>query len=421
MIFVYLYLFFLWIDPQGWMPGVEGLRVDLILYPIWFLSCYVGSKFSNTTSTQQSKIFLFWVSWVAISILINDQYEHSFKYLFDYYKWFFMFFLVVSSHSSVKDLNKTILFLVFLSLVLSVEGIQHKHSADGLGWAGQTFGWVDKSVTDAGGTGRTRWTGIFDGPGVFALVYTMAFPFLLAYLHKPNKFLVRLVALVSAGVMSIAIYYTGSRGGLLTVLAIVGVHIYQKLNLKFTTVMIIPAVIIGILAFAPAHMTSMDDKNRSAQNRVEMWTYGVDMVRYNPVFGVGRGNYGKYTFRLIAHNSAVEVMGETGAVGLAAWIALLYISFKTLIRFYRQSDNAKEKALAAALGNSIIGYLVSASFVTLEYETFYLLIAFTAVFGKFLKEPMTLDKKDFRNIMFITVGFMVGLKAFILAYQAVYD
>lgn len=310
--------------------------------------------------------------------------------------------------------------MVFLSLVLSVEGIQHKHSVDGLGWAGQTLGWVDQSVLDAGGTGRTRWTGIFDGPGVFALVYTMSLPFLLSYLHKPYKLFARLIALAGTGLMSVAIYYTGSRGGLLTVLAILAVHIYQKFDLKFSKFMIIPGVIILLLALAPDHMTDMDDDSRSASNRIEMWTYGVDMVRYNPVFGVGRGNYGKYTFRLIAHNSAVEMMAETGAVGLMAWIALIYISFKTLIRFYRQSSDPKEKALAAALGNSIIGYLVSASFVTLEYEVFYFLFALTAVFGKFLEEPMKLDNKDFRNIIFITGGFMIGLKIFIAGYQAAY-
>ena len=416
-------MLFIWIDPQGWVPVLLGLRVDLILFPAWLLYCFVSGKFSLTKWTIQHKVFLYWVAWIIISILVNEFGQHSSRHSFDYFKWFVMFVLVVSTLSSINYVKKTVIVMVFFALFLSVEGIQHKLSYDGLGWAGQALGWVDASVLTAGGTGRIRWTGIFDGPGVFCLVFTMALPFLLSYLHKPYNWIIRLLALGSAGVMSVAIYYTGSRGGLITVLVLLTLHFYQKIEfrfLKFLKYLIIPIALVAVVTIAPSHMTNLDDQNRSASNRVEMWAYGVDMVQHNPVFGVGRGNFINYTYRLIAHNSAVEIMAETGVVGLLTWITLIYISFKILFQFYRQSNCLKEKALATALGNSIVGYLVSASFVTLEYEIFYFLLALTAVFGKSLEEPISINGSDIRRIFMITGGFIVGLKIFIMVYQTIF-
>ena len=84
------------------------------------------------------------------------------------------------------------------------------------------------------------------------------------------------------------------------------------------------------IAIAPSYLTQVDDPEKSSDHRIEMWTEGFEMVTQNPVFGIGRGNFQKYTGKLIAHSSPTEIMGETGVIGLLAWIGIIYLGFKSL-------------------------------------------------------------------------------------------
>ena len=64
-------------------------------------------------------------------------------------------------------------------------------------------------------------------------------------------------------------------------------------------------------------------------------------------------------------------MGETGMMGLFLWVTMLYTAMKALALVRMGPYDEKDKASALALGLILIGYIVSALFVTLEYETLY--------------------------------------------------
>lgn len=180
-------------------------------------------------------------------------------------------------------------------------------------------------------------------------------------------------------------------------------------------------IVVGVLLFslfvaAPAYMTKMYDDNRSAQHRVDMWIQGVEMVRYYPVFGIGRGNYEAYTGRLIAHNSALELAGETGLPGIFLWVALLFVSFKTLRVYLRRAEDPVDRSYTMALAISLAGYLVSAMFVTLEYETLYFMIGMTAAVGHQLDHPVGLDRREMMLVGFLVLGFLFAVKLFTTLY-----
>ena len=175
-------------------------------------------------------------------------------------------------------------------------------------------------------------------------------------------------------------------------------------------------MIWAIFALAPSYLTTMDDQNKSAKYRLAMWLEGVEMVQQNPVFGIGKGNFLNYTGKLIAHNSSVEIMGETGLPGLFFWIGLLYMGIKNIVYYVRETDNESSRAYAMALGLSVGGYIVSSMFVTLEYETLYFLVGMCAAVGFLLKEPISFTKWDFKVVSVMTLGWVVGMKAFLMVY-----
>lgn len=417
---IYLILFYLItliIAPQLWIEPIKGLRTDVLMYPVWLVVVIVSGRFNKLIEFKtQDKYMAMFVLWLILSIVVTGTNELQKDLIINYIKWFILYKLVIASIDNYEDVKKVIYMIIFFGLLMTIEGIQHKLSANGLGWAGQKLGWVDPAVLAAGGTGRTRWINIFDGPGVFCVIYTLALPFMLQYLGKPFNKKTNLLALLLITPLLLATYYTGSRGGLLATAALIGLYFLIRFKVSFLKIVFISLVGMTAFIFAPSHMTSIRDSSGSAQHRVDMWGEGIEMVQQNPIIGIGRGNFASYTGTLIAHNSAVEIMGEMGIIGLFFWCAMIYLALKSIYIYREKTEDPVKKAYIVGLGLSVVGYIISSMFVTLEYETFYFMLALSASIGRMVEGGITLTKREFVRIWQIMLGFFVILKGFIMWY-----
>lgn len=416
MLIIFIYLTTLFIAPQLWVEPFVGLRVDFYVYPAWLLAVFFAREKNPLTLTTLDKFYLLMLLWTILSMVVNGFHERSTDVIVNYAKWFVLFKLVSMTVTSAERLRTVALMLVFFGLVLAVEGIEHKTSESGMGWAGQALGWIDPEAAAAGEPGRTRWINIFDGPGVFCVIYTIALPFLMQYLVAPFGAGTRLLGMGLLGTLLVAIYFTGSRGGFLTTMVLFALFIAIRYKVSLIKIVFVGGVISVAFMLAPSYITTLDDPSKSTKHRVEMWTEGVEMVQQNPLFGIGKGNFLKYTSKLLAHNSGIEIMGETGLVGLFFWIGLIYMSLKNVLYYVRESDNERDKAYATSLGMSVVGYMVSSMFVTLEYETLYFLLALCAALGFRLKQTNLFTERDFWAISAMTVGLAILIKIFVMLY-----
>jgi len=417
MLFVFLYFVLLFIAPQLWIEPFVGMPVDFFLYPAWIgWIAMTGRAKDLLRLSTQDLFFAAWLVWIVASIAINGFEENSSSVIQDYVKWFILYRLLVVSLPTLPQVRRVSLMLLFFSLILAVEGIQQMHSPTGTGWAGQGFSWVDVEAAREGVHGRTRWINIFDGPGVFCVVYTIALPFAAQYLVKPFGAGTRVRGILLLAPLLLATFYTGSRGGFLATVGVFGLFMLTKVRISPGRMALIGGVLLAVLALAPSYLTSTSDAEGSAQHRIDMWAEGIEMVRYQPVFGIGRGNYLRYTNRLIAHNSAIEIMGETGFPGLFLWLGIIYMGFKNLLAAYREIEDPVSRSFVLALGLSVAGYIMSSMFVTLEYETFYLLLGLTAAVGNTLTTPPKFTRSDFWKMGAIIAVFFVVVKAVVMLY-----
>ena len=416
MLIIFIYLTTLFIAPQLWLEPFMDLRVDFFVYPLWLLAVFFARDRNPATLTSQDKFFLLMLLWMVLSTAVNGFHDRSTEIIFNYSKWFVLYKLVSMTVTSTDRLRTAALMLVFFGLVLAVEGIDHKTSQSGLGWAGQALGWIDPEAAAAGEPGRTRWINIFDGPGVFCVVYTVALPFVMQYLVTPFGAGARLLGMGLLALLLVAIYFTGSRGGFLTTLALFALFVAVRYKISLMKIALVGAVISVAFTLAPSYITTLDDPSKSTKYRVQMWIEGVEMVQQNPLFGIGKGNFLKYTGKLIAHNSSIEIMGETGLPGLFFWIGLIYMSLKNVLYFILETNRDRDKAYATGLGLSVLGYIVSSMFVTLEYETLYFLLGLCAALGFRLKQPNLFTERDFWTVSTMTVGWVILIKAFVMLY-----
>ena len=419
-----VFLITLYIAPQVWLQPFVGLPVDYIIYPVWLIVALARGRFMARGIQHSDLMFIGFLLWLGVSTVVNgfhpgDDVRHmpsSLGFLRDYSKFFLLFQLVIAEIPNLKKADHLGRWILFFACVLVVESVQHKLHPEHLGWAGQRLGWVDPSVLAEGGTGRTRWVSIFDGPGVFCVVFTAALPFALRYLDTGQSLPRKILGTVTTLGLIVAVYLNGSRGGFLTTLALLALYAGLRYRLSLTKMALGAVLSLTLFMAAPSHLSTMRDDSRSADHRVDMWAEGIEMVTYYPVFGVGRGNFVNYSSRLIAHNSAIEILGEMGLVGGFFWVALIYLCAKGVWMAYVSATQRRTKSLLVAIGLSLAGYLISSMFVTLEYATFYLLLGLCAAAAMATGQRLMLTRKDLRNILGLMAVWLVLLKAFVMSY-----
>jgi len=415
MLSIYLFIFILLIAPQLWIPPFIGIHTDYIIYPLLFLAIAISK---NTSQLIKIKIidfiFIAFVSWLTLSAIANGWTENSQLQVIFYWKMLVMFKLMTIILEDSDRTKRAIYFFIFLTFILSFEAMYHKWNPEGLGWAGQQRGWIDPDALAAGAKGRSRWVGIFEGQGVFAVLFPVCIGFLYCQYQVRKNILSKLLNTLVIISMLGGLICTGSRGGFVSVICITGLYfIFLRSNFKWKYLVLFTGFIIVIFALAPDYLTTIRDQSNSSQYRVEMWAAGLEMLKSNPLFGVGILNFVDMSGKLIAHNSAIEIMAETGLIGLVLWCSLIYYSYKCIIVSMQESKDSKTIWYYKGLFLSLTAYLLSSMFVTLEYETIYIIIAWCVASSI---RYIEFNIKDLIRVSAVSLSFIVVVQLFSIWY-----
>ncbi|RMF93340.1 MAG: tetratricopeptide repeat protein [Candidatus Schekmanbacteria bacterium] len=168
--------------------------------------------------------------------------------------------------------------------------------------------------------------------------------------------------------------------------------------------------------------------------RLEMWKGTIDMIKSNPIFGVGLGNYWivaqkyrtpnelkmDYDMLKWAHNDILQIGAETGFFGMIAFIFLLYSIFKTSYKKIIEYEGEKKIILAGficALAATVIHSQVSFNFFkTVPIMYFWITAAFLS--GKGKKEfKISLPQRNFVKVL-VTLVFVAFSIAGIYIYSS---
>ncbi len=223
-------------------------------------------------------------------------------------------------------------------------------------------GWFDTFTV---AQGRVRWRGTFADPNELSMAVGAAMSFAFA-LHASMKRKIRHVLL--AGVVALASYcvvLTGSRGGVLVLLAVFGTYFVRRYGAK--------GVVAGVLAGAPLLLLggrSGEDAEASSLERIGALYEGVDFFKSSPIFGLGQGQFVENYF-ITAHNSYLLSAAELGFPGMVLWTSLVYVSIKIplVIATRPPADlDARLVPYALALVVSFAGILVGIFFLSFCYH-----------------------------------------------------
>ena len=175
---------------------------------------------------------------------------------------------------------------------------------------------------------------------------------LMGVLFLDSRWLGKLVAL-AAGVFSVnAVVLARSRGAVVGIaLGVIAAALLapKQYRLKIFAGLLAAALgglylsDPGFLARVDTLSRDADERDRSAESRVELWHVGLSMLQDQPL-GIGPGNFsqvaGKYDIRYQnrdAHNTYVRCFAELGIEGFLLFIGLIVHSIVVLKRTMRKA------------------------------------------------------------------------------------
>ena len=249
-----------------------------------------------------------------------------------------------------------------------------------------------------------RISGPIGDPNFYAQAMVVLVPLAIERFLDEREVKYRLLALWALVVCFLTVIFTFSRGGFLALCVALAVwffiHPPRGLYLALAIVLAIAVIafipqnyvnrLMTLQQIFPSSTNGFYTQDQSIQGRASENLTSIAMFLDHPLLGVGYFNYELYYLQYAeqiglapdasaraAHNLYLQVLAETGLLGLTAFLTLLWAAIKGALDSFRKfkSSNRKELvSMTVAIGAGFAGYLAAAVFVHAAYPRYLWLI-----------------------------------------------
>lgn len=373
MTLIFLYLIGLYVRPQDWVPAFLGLPTATIIIPLAMIgavSNYMGSR--ESFQLPQNRLLVFYLFVIFISTFLETGVTNGFDQFVIFLKRIVVFYMVAWTLITPTRIHVTIWAVLLLSVFLAYQA--YLQGTEGASWGGLT---PYPGYTEI----RVRWFGDWDGPNVFGILFVMSAAMALEFVFGPYSLMRRLLGIGLVSAFLTAIYFTNSRGAVLALACATLFYFRDRFRRHPLGLALAALALVGLFTFGPSRMSELNSGESSAHERTWLWEQGLTMLRENPVFGVGRGEFmHRVDLKLIAHNNYVQNFAETGLVGFSLFIAILWFCFRGCY-LVAKPDSGSSPAMTSAARmamSAIVGFAAATFFVVMELDLLYFVLGLSA-------------------------------------------
>ena len=359
---LFIYVGFAVLRPQfiwGWAGDFGGISLYVGIATLlgWLMSGFGSTKVGPGRSIVTAMIFF--TGWTALSATQAVDKNVAYATLTPLMK-FVMPFLIGVTILDTEERSRTMLWIIVAAMgYVSFEN--NLVYLQGYNIAGEGFGGMDNNCF-----------------GV-ALVSTIGPAIALGL--GARTWYERLGAAVCAVLILHTTLLTFSRGAMVGLLVVgATAFIMMPKRPKYFAVL----ALVGLLALrltGPQLMAryattiaESEERDGSAESRIDLWRDCIKLTIENPLFGIGPGNFPVvaaslgYTAGKQAHSVWMQQAAETGVPGVLSLFLLFAISVVKLWPLARQpltEENRSQVTIASGLIMSIVGFAVAGQFVSL--------------------------------------------------------
>ena len=348
----------------GWIANEQGRRRFTLPEPRTIMMGVLALLIALSYSTAQIKT------------------EYTNRYFFEYNKILVIALFTVGQIDS-KERLRGIFWVIALSL----------------GFFGVKSGlW---GVLTGGGTQILRGPGgMLEDNNDFALALVMNVPLLWYMGIGEGKFWIKRATQIAVLLTIVTVLLTHSRGAFLS-LCCTAMWIAWRSGKLMRAVLFLVFLAVLFPFVAPEHVLErlasigQGGKEASANARLIAWATAFEMIKDNPIWGVGMRNFqprfrdysvipideGGQTY--VAHNSYLQIWAESGSLAFLVYMLLLGSLFWTLRRIYRSCRHRPDLKWASNYARMMeattVGFTVGAFFLNRgHFDLFYHWVALVA-------------------------------------------
>lgn len=330
-----------------------AINAGVILTILFWL---VKFSLSNKLITNYKfKGFLIPMSIFTFSIFLsgvnnwNDEILSN-KFMFS----FLFFFILINEIKSKKQIKRILSLLLLSSIIASFYGLYQYYFLDYPRIKSFSF-----SLTF--------------GNLIAVMVMFLTIYIFWGDLNKKNRIILFILNII----FSLNLFFAQSRGAWLAFIA--GIFILGLIKSKKLIILFLIILTLLFLFLPPQYInrfkSSFDisydlDNNRSNSYRIAMWITALNILKDNPIVGLGYDNYrtplsDHYKVEAIkskgfihVHNTFLQFAAELGLFGFFSFLYLIFYTFKKMIIYYQQETATNIKLFHLFSIIMIVIYLV---------------------------------------------------------------
>jgi len=374
-------------------PGDLSVELSALRIPFWvgnfgMVAGSAGTLFGGRTSVWKAPQLHFLLGFVGVLVLSPILARHWVGGALDAFSTFSTavigYVLIVFAVDTISKLRILAILLAVLSIALVIQGGLAVHVG-----IGRDLFILSQNVENPDGQAldRVRALGYLNDPNDLAQALIAAAPLLWPFWQAGRRMRNFFAVMLPSLVLLYGVFLTHSRGAAASIVIIVGLLAREKMQRFRKTAPVVLAVVM-LAAFSLAGLSGGRDVSsgdESAAGRLDAWSAGFEMLKSNPLVGVGYGAFTDFN-PLTAHNSFVLCFSELGLAGYFFWFGLLVVAIWELRHVdaaaadHEEYSDLRDWALAARF--SLYALLSGAFFLSRTYApTLYvsLAIAFVVV------------------------------------------
>lgn len=390
-----------------------SLRLNLVIVLVTLIAFVASPERKQWPGGKLAGLFVAFILWTSFASMLAADRPSSFQFWFD-------FVIKMAIH-------------MILAMVL----ITSRHRLMALVWTyALSLGYHASKIAlvtiySGGSIGQLSGFGplgtMIEDRNHFALAMALLAPILFFIWRRAESKLLRVGALCLIGAAILAVIGSQSRGGFVTMAIVLG-YMWTKTNKKWLTAGLVVVGSLGIFTALPPELkarlgtiTAQIDHGEDPHAnegpaldesfclRLAAWNVGWDMTLDSPVWGKGLrsiqsavaatpylspdhpcADNPKYGVRA-AHNIYVEVLSDSGFVGLGLFLSLLsgswLLCLSVMIRARRLPGMEWAADLASMIQVGLIAYGLGGVLLSLAYyDGYFLLIVMIVCADRLVRE-----------------------------------